>query len=97
MQNYPHDVDVILRLNWAKVSRKQMDFTSQELLQYVSSVGLEAYKTLTAALTKFYFKSIVKVRLVNLNWLNCTMLNNISRQGTKFLIILSIENDITSI
>ena len=45
--------DIIFLLKRAKVYGEQMDFTIQGLLQYISSMGLEAYKTLAKALKIF--------------------------------------------
>ena len=57
---YPHDLnnkeffsdlkDVTLFLKREKVNEKQMYFTPHGLLQYISSMGLEANKILATAL-----------------------------------------------
>ena len=47
---FSHLKDVIRLLKRAKVNEEQMDFTPQGLLQHISSMGLEAYKTLATAL-----------------------------------------------
>ena len=62
---YPHDLnrkelsndlkDVKHLLKRANVNGEQMDFTPQDLLQYISSMGLEACKTLTLLLTCLTF------------------------------------------
>ena len=80
---YPYDLnseelfsnlkDIILLFKREKVNREQKDFTHQRLLQYISSMKLEAYKTLATALKIFltlpvpissYERSCIKLKLV---------------------------------
>jgi hypothetical protein len=50
LELYQDYKDIIISLKRAKQSGKKLEFSPKGLLKYVSSMGLEAYKTLAIAL-----------------------------------------------
>jgi hypothetical protein len=108
-QQYSNDLNVlelyqdykdIISLKKAKQNGEKLDFSPKGLLKYISSMGLEAYKTLAIALQFLLTlpvsvtsceRSFRKMKLIK-SYLRSTM----SQDRFTNLAILSVENEVAS-
>jgi hypothetical protein len=93
-------ITTTLSLKRAKQNGKKLDLSPKGLLKYISSMGLEAYKTLTTALQILLTLSVSvasselsfnKMKLIKL-YLGST----VSQDSFTKLAILSIANEVAS-
>jgi hypothetical protein len=92
--------DIIISLKRAKQNGEKLDFSPKGLLKYISSMGLEAYKTFATALQILLTlpvsvasceRSFSKMKLIK-----SYLLSTISQDRFTDLAILTIENESAS-
>jgi hypothetical protein len=92
--------DIIISLKRAKQNGEKLDFSLKGLLKYISSMGLEAYKTLATALQILLTlpvsvasceRSCSKMKLIK-----SYLLSTMSQDRFTNLAILATENEVVS-
>jgi hypothetical protein len=100
LELYPDYKDIIISLKGEKQNWEKFEFFLKELLKYISSMGLEEYKTLARALQILLTflvsvasceRSFSKMKLIK-----SYLLSTVSQDRFTKLSIFSIENEVAS-